>query len=308
MTFPDGPMRRPSVLCLGVTVQDVIFSVDRMPDRAEKYRARDLAMAGGGCAATAAVAVARLGGRAWLATRLGDDALAEQITQELRGYKVEERYVRRFSGCRSSLSSVLVDRHGERMIVNFRDPNLPDETEWLPDPGEVPVDVVLADTRWPAGAAAILSAARRAGVPGILDAEAPVGEASDALGAASHIAFSRSGLEDWSGTKDLAAGLREVAAETGAFVCVTDGANGTMFGTEDDLAHVPAFRVEAVDTLGAGDVWHGAFALALARGCAPREAIRRASAAAALKCTRFGGRAGIPDGSEVEAYLSRQLG
>lgn len=296
---------RPSVLCLGVTVQDFIFAVDHMPDRAEKYRARDLAMAGGGCAATAAVAVARLGGSAWLATRLGDDPVADGIIDELRAYGVEELYIRRFPGRRSSLSSVFVDREGERMIVNYRDPDLPDDTDWLPNPAEIPVDVVLADTRWPAGAAAILAAAQEAGVPGVLDAEAPVHEAADALRAASHIAFSRSGLEDWTGNKDLASGLQSVAAETGAFVCVTDGANGVLFGTDGDLAHMPAFRVEAVDTLGAGDVWHGAFALALARGCAPPGAIRHASAAAALTCTRFGGRAGIPNGDEVDAYLSR---
>lgn len=298
----------PGVLCVGVAVLDFVFSVDRLPDRPEKYRARDLAMAGGGCAATAAVAVARLGGRAWLATRLGDDAVADQISEELVGYGVEGRYLRRFAGRRSSLSSVLVDRDGERMVVNYRDPELPDDTDWLPDLETLSVGAVLADTRWPAGAAAILRAARRAGIPGILDAEAPTHEAADALRAASHIAFSRTGLEDWVGTGDMAAGLRAVGGQTDAFVCATDGVRGVTYGRGSRFAHQPAFPVRAVDTLGAGDVWHGAFALAIAGGETTVDAIRLASAAAALKCTRFGGRTGVPDRREVDAFLRAQAG
>jgi len=66
--------------------------------------------------------------------------------------------------------------------------------------------------------------------------------------------------------------------------------------------HMPAFRVEAVDTLGAGDVWHGTFALKLGKGAGEREAIRYANAVAALKCTRFGGRAGTPTAHQVETF------
>jgi sulfofructose kinase len=69
------------------------------------------------------------------------------------------------------------------------------------------------------------------------------------------------------------------------------------------VVHEPAFRVDAVDTLAAGDVWHGAFALGLAERMAEREAVRFASAASALKCTRFGGRSGIPSRAEVDAFL-----
>ena len=68
----------------------------------------------------------------------------------------------------------------------------------------------------------------------------------------------------------------------------------------------PAFRVEVADTLGAGDVFHGAFALGLAEDRPIADVIRRASAAAALKCTRFGGRAGIPTVREVEAFLRQK--
>ena len=93
------------------------------------------------------------------------------------------------------------------------------------------------------------------------------------------------------------------AATTSAFVCVTDGANGVHFRSGKESGHSASFRVPVVDTLGAGDVWHGAFALALAEGRREVEAIRFASATAALKCTRFGGRAAIPSRAQVESFL-----
>jgi sulfofructose kinase len=293
-----------SVLSVGVAVQDFVYFVDEMPSRPEKYRARDLTVGGGGCAATSSVAVAVLGGRSLLATRLGKDDLGDRIVAELEGYGVDCRLARQFPGHRSSVSSVFVDTAGERLIMNFRDRQLPPGFDWLPDPAILGVGTVLADTRWAGGAEAAMRAARAAGLPGILDAEKPVREAEQAVRLASHVAFSRTGLIDWTGHDDLAAGVREVADETGAIVSVTDGAHGTWFTDGGGEGHVPAFAVDAVDTLGAGDVWHGAFALRLAEGADMKSAIRFASAAAAIKCSRYGGRAGIPARAEVEAMMA----
>ena len=297
---------RAGVLSVGVAVQDFVYFVDEMPVRPDKYRALDMAVVGGGCAATSSVAVAVLGGRSLLATRLGQDRIGDQIVAELSGYGVDCGLARQFPGRRSSLSSVFVDRTGERLIMNFRDHDLPAGFEWLPELAGLGVGAVLADTRWPDGAEAAMRAARAAGLPGIVDAERPVREAEAAVRLASHIAFSRNGLIDWTGHDDLAAGAHEVVDETGAFVSVTDGAHGTWFAGAGETGHVPAFAVTAVDTLGAGDVWHGAFALLLAEGQDERSAIRFASAAAAIKCSRYGGRAGIPGRAEVEAFMMEQ--
>jgi sulfofructose kinase len=84
------------------------------------------------------------------------------------------------------------------------------------------------------------------------------------------------------------------------------GKDGVLFQEEGGIAHLPAFTVETVDTLGAGDVWHGAFALALAEGMSEREAVRFSSATAALKCARFGGRSGTPNRDELERFLAQQ--
>jgi Sugar kinases, ribokinase family len=84
---------------------------------------------------------------------------------------------------------------------------------------------------------------------------------------------------------------------------VTTGEGGVFFIEEGKVAHEPAFAVDVVDTLGAGDVWHGALALALAEGMVPRPAVRFANATAAIKCTRFGGGRGAPSRAEVERLL-----
>lgn len=292
-----------TILTVGVAVIDIVMSVDTLPRKPEKYRARDAAIVGGGCAANAAAAIARLGGRSLLAARTGQDQIGDMIVAGLAGEGVDCTLVRRIPGGRSSFSSIYVDAAGDRQIVNFRDMALSFDASWLEQRIPDNVDAVLADTRWPQGAAVAMKVARARGIPGLLDAEAPVREADEALRQASHIAFSAQGLRDFAGADDLDDALASAREETSAWVCVTDGAAGVTFYEDGERAHEPAFPIDVVDTLGAGDIWHGAFALALGEGRRARSAIRFASAVAALKCTRFGGRTGTPTRAEAEAFL-----
>ena len=298
-------MSRPRILVAGVAVMDFVFHLDAMPDRAEKYRARDGTISGGGNEANAAVAVARLGGEVHLATRLGDDAVADLIVAGLEGEGVGTSLARRFAGRRSSFSSIFIDAAGERQIVNFRDTALEPRAGWLQAALPTRFDAALADTRWPEGALAMMLAARAAGRPGVIDAEAPVREAEEALGQASHVAFSAQGLCDWAGHDDLERALAEADRALPGMVLVTDGPYGTFWRENDALRHLPAREVAPVDTLGAGDVWHGAFTLALARNDALDDAVALANAAATLKCTRKGGRDGAPRLDELHAWMER---
>ena len=287
------------VLVAGMAVADFIFQVDRMPARAEKYRARDARVAGGGCAANAAVAVVRQGGEALLAARLGGDQVGDLILAGLAAEGVDTRLVRRAPGGMSSFSSIYVDAAGERQIMNFRGSGLPETADWLTQTHGA--EAVLADNRWPALTRKVLALARTAGIPGIVDAEAPV--TPDDLIGASHIAFSMQGLADFAPGAAAADALRLARGETGAWVCVTDGASGVLFLDGDTLAHVPAIAIRPVDTLAAGDIWHGAFALLLAEGAPERQAIIHANATATLKCLAFGGREGCPDRAATGNFL-----
>lgn len=293
------------VFCLGIATLDHVYSVETMPTRGEKYRSRDLAVVGGGCAGSGSVAIARLGGRCWLATRLGDDAIGDHILGDLAREGVDTTFARRVAGRRSPVSAILVDAEGERMVISYSDPAMPEEAGWLPTSLPDGVRAVLTDTRWGDGGLVAMRLARAAGVPGVLDGDRKPPH-PDLVATASHVAFSAQALQEVSGEADPRAGLVRVAREVSTWLAVTLGPDGVLFVENGEVAHIPAFQIEAVDTLGAGDVWHGAFALALAEGQGEREAIRFASAVAAIKCTRFGGRAGSPRRDEVEAFLAER--
>lgn len=305
------------VLCVGHAVQDFIFRTPQLPRSAEKYRASSFRSIGGGPAATAAVTIAKLGGTAQLAARVGDDSIADTIRDELIALGVDCRYLRRFNGRQSSLSAVFVDDAGERMIVNHTDPEMPKDPQWLATAIDWrDLDVALADTRWPEGAAVALSMAREHGLPAVLDADVPVPKDGKLLESASHVAFSLAGLRDFTGcgvdANEIDRVLCDVARTLRAWCCVTLGGEGVAVidgrhqRTTSAIQRIAAFRVTPVDTLGAGDVWHGAFALALAEGSDESEAVRAASAAAAVKVTRQGGRAGVPTRAERDSLLELQ--
>lgn len=292
---------------IGIAVVDYVFSVDRMPERAEKYRARDMQIVGGGLAANAAVTASRLGHHAHMIGRLGDDAVADEIIGGLAADGVECAGLRRFSGHRSPLSSVFVDKAGERMIVNYGDWSIPTATDWLPRALPAGTGAVMGDIRWEEGARHLFDLARATDLPAVLDVDRPPFDAS-LLDAASHVALSAQALREMTGTDDPRQGLMRLRERCSAHLSVTIGAEGTLFFEGGGIAHEPAFKVEVVDTLGAGDVWHGALTVALAEGMKTRAAIRFASAAAALKCTRFGGRAGIPTRGELDRFLDEHEG
>ncbi len=291
-----------AVLVVGVAVTDFVFYVDQFPTGGAKYRARNAAIVGGGGGANAAVAVARLGGDAFLATRLGDDQVGTMIGDDLQAEGIDLSLSDR-SGLRSSYSSVLIDQDGERQIMNFRGEGLlrsPDHLASAPDVG-----AVMADTRWSEGALAAMELARARGVPGILDVEAPADTSSFAP--ATHLAFSEQGLSHFYPDLEPSDAIGQVLKDYGGWVCVTMGEKGVAWCDDKGSGHVPSYSVRVVDTLGAGDVWHGAFALALAEGQAELDAVAFANAVAAIKCTRSGGRAGTPTRSEVTEFLKEAV-
>ena len=296
-----------TIFCVGHAVQDFVFSVGAMPDAALKYRASAFQSVGGGPASTAAVAISRLDGTALLAARIGDDSIAEVTLGELESYGVDCTHVRRFANCTSSLSAVIVDDAGERLIVNYLDPAMESSDEWLPRQLPSDVDAVLVDTRWPEGALHGLRLAQTAGLPGVLDADLPVPKDGELVRAATHVAFSAAGLSEYSGNPDPKRALQTVTESTDAWCCVTLGAEGTLYLEDGESCVIPAYEVEVHDTLGAGDVWHGAFALALGEGQSTIRALHFASAAAALKVANGGGRLGAPLRQYVEVFL-RQHG
>lgn len=294
----------PQIICVGLALIDALFSLDQLPKRAGKHFAHHYDEVGGGIAANGAVTISRLGGSAAIWGRLGDDGTGQRIKAELNHYGVNTDHLSTIAGCQSPLSTVLIDAQGERLIVNFRDPDLFAGQPDLPLASLAEAGAVLADLRWPAGTLATLQAARQFSVPSLLDFDqTPDASGIELLPHASHVVFGREALAAHSGVADPAEGLHYARQHTQAELAVTLGSEGLIWLQADEIKHLPAFPIKAVDTLAAGDVFHGALALALSEAQPFADGLRFAAATAALKCTRFGGRRGIPTRSEVEEFL-----
>ncbi len=294
------------MLCVGQATLDHVLTVADGIVVGHKHVAQRHDVVGGGLAANAAVAVARLGGAASLAGVIGDDETGNTVLAGLRAEHVAIQLVQQVAGLATPFSAVIVSVDGARTIVNHNPPEL--LAQPCPDLEGVVCNAVLVDGRWQAGTASALSLARRRGIPGVVDVDRSTVDGAviaTCMELASHLVFSEDALRDLTGTSSAADGLRRVSRDTGAHVSVTLGAQGAMWMDGDDVRSLDAFDVDPVDTTGAGDVFHGAATLALAEGADEARAFAFASAAAALKCTRPGARAGIPSRTEVDDLLDR---
>jgi sugar/nucleoside kinase (ribokinase family) len=304
--------RAPLVLCAGIIVLDEVFTVDAFPPPGGKTEAREFFIVNGGCAANAAVAVARLGGRAALAGPLGGpegtDVNGDRVLAAVAREHVDVSGCQRIAGAPTPLSAIAIDSRGERMIVTYRDARIAAENPLDPDNLVRSADVVLADNRFPNFVLPICKAARSRGIPVVLDADRPTHVGEELFAIATHVVFSSECLRATARSDDLAEGLHRMAGATPAFLAVTNGPNDVLWREEDALQRTSVFPITAVDTLAAGDVFHAGFALALAEGQSIAQAICFAAAAAGLKCTRLGGSAAAPKREEVEALLLKHSG
>lgn len=292
------------ITSIGIAVVDAVFQVESLPQAFEKYRATVFRLVGGGLAGNAAATCAKLGANTRLITRLGDDKIATLIIDELEEYGVDCNLSRKFQGYQSPVSTIFVDPHGERMIMSYSDFSLPDDASWLPHNLGATSNAVTGDTRWETGALALFSQAKAAGISSIFDADRGV-KTPQILHAASHIGFSAKALREMTNIDDLEIALKTLAKNHTNWLAVTDGARGVWFTHNGKIKHIPAFKVEVKDTLGAGDTWHGALAVALSENMPIEKAVTFANAASALKCQTFGGRAGIPNRQELNAFLTQ---
>jgi sugar/nucleoside kinase (ribokinase family) len=293
------------VLCAGIAVEDFLFKVEHFPAPGTKVRASELVLATGGCAANAAVTIARLGGRARFSGPIGTDDASGRFLDGLAKFGVDAVAVLRVPDGTISVSGIFIDRDGEKMVATKHGHGLdhatpPDAAALVAD-----VDVLLVDNRFPHYVLPICRAAAARGIPVVLDVDKATTTGDPLFATASHLIFSSEALMATTGGTDLASSLLAVAPTIRGFLAVTDGPNDVLWIGDGGVRRLPVFSVEAIDTLGAGDAFHGGFALALAEGQGELAAMRFGAAAAALKCTRFGGISGTPRRDEVEALLRR---
>jgi len=308
MNFQDkAPKIPPRILCIGMPVRDLTFRVGGVPGRGSKENATHFDEICGGNALNAAIGIARLGGRASVCGPMGDirETSSRFIFDKLAHEGIETNHLLHMPGLVTPISAVLVDPSGERTIVTFRDPEL-----WkvkLPATERLLDDcaAILTESRCAGFCTELCAEAVRRGIPVIVDVDRAMSLREGLLNASSHLVFSSEPLQETADVTDDAQALMKIAKLTPSFLAGTRGPRGTIWLDENGaIRETPAFPVHTVDTLGAGDVFHGAFALAITEKQELRQALRFASAAAALKCTRFGGAFAAPQRAEVEELLS----
>jgi sulfofructose kinase len=308
MNFHAGaPTIAPRILCIGIPVRDLTFRVQGVPARGSKENASHFEEICGGNSLNAAIGIVRLGGRASLCGPMGDsrESASRYIFEQLGHEGIETQHIVHMPGLVTPISNIMIDPTGERTIVTFRDPEL-----WkvqLPGADTLLQDcaAVLVESRCAEFSIDLCAEARRRGIPVVVDVDRAMSLSEGLLTASSHLIFSSEPLQETAGVNDDAAALKKIAKLTPSFLAGTRGPRGTIWlDDQGRQQETPAFPVHTVDTLGAGDVFHGAFALAITEGQELEAALRFASAAAALKCTRFGGAFAAPQRAEVEALLA----
>ena len=303
-----APKIPPRILCIGMPVRDLTFRIEELPERGFKVNASHFEEICGGNALNAAIGIVRLGGRASICGPMGDarETSSRYIFDKLAEEGIETNHIVHMPGLVTPISNIMIDPSGERTIVTFRDPEL-----WkvqLPGTDELLRDcsAILTENRCAEFCTDLCAEARRRGIPVVVDVDRTMSLREGLLTASSHLVFSSEALQATAGIPDDGEALKKIAKLTPSFLAGTRGAQGTLWlDGQQNLQQTPAFPVHTVDTLGAGDVFHGAFALGITEGQDVPTALRFASAAAALKCTRFGGAFAAPQRAEVTELLSQ---
>ncbi|HUS63988.1 MAG TPA: PfkB family carbohydrate kinase [Kofleriaceae bacterium] len=293
-------MRR--VVAIGLAGYDILGVVPAYPERDTKVRLVDVAFAGGGPAATAAAAAARLGAPTAFVGRVGDDDLGRAILRGLEEVGVDVSGTVVAPG-RSPLSFVAIDR-GDASRTVFHAPTdvaplRPEQIDWRCLEG---AGVLLIDGREVAVQREAAERARRAGATVLLDAER-IDDDVRSLMAVTDVCVASEKLGRALAADDDAA-LAALAALGPRDVVITLGARGSIGrAAGGPIVRQPIFAVDAVDTTGCGDVYHGAYAVALLRGLDLAACMRMSAGAAALKCRALGGRSALPTSAELDALL-----
>ncbi len=288
------------VLCAGAASYDLVFRVNHHPEPDEKTTADRFIRCGGGPAANAAVMVSRMGLKAAFAGYLGSDLFGRLHLEELQAAGVNTDLVVRGEGP-TPVSGVFVKPSGERSLVNYR------AADTILHPGSIDVfdihpRVILLDGHEPELSLVLLGEARAKGIRTVLDAGSLNRGTALLFDKVDYPVCSERFATDFTGAASPDSAIDRLISPARCVV-ITLGRNGLIWKNPEGEGRIPAFPVEAVDTTGAGDVFHGAFAGSLAIGKEWEEILIYSSAAAALCCTRFGARTGIPEGWEVDRFL-----
>jgi|Deesub1362B_J571_1020462.scaffolds.fasta_scaffold17589_2 sugar/nucleoside kinase (ribokinase family) len=296
------------VVGLGLNAVDELCVIPRYPEFNSKIRILSLHRQGGGQVATAMVALARWGLRARYIGKVGDDERGRYSLESIRKEGVDVTFVTVERGAFSQFAFILIDaRNGERTILWDRDEKL------MYRPGELDRKAVCSgrilhvDGHDIPATCQALQWAKEEGIPSVMDIDKVEEGTAEMIRMVDFLITSSTFPSRFTGIADPVEALKTLDREVPGFVAMTLGREGALAMTSAGPLHVPGFVVKAVDTTGAGDVFHAGFIFGLLQGWELRRILEFANAAAAIKCTQIGGRSGIPTLPRALAFLAERL-
>jgi len=297
--------RKFQVVGLGYCSMDHCCLVPEIPIDA-KASILDLLVQGGGPAATAVVAAARLGARTAFLGAVGDDNAGEKILAELRKESVDVSGVVRRTGASSPIAYCWAEaKTGRRSIVWTKGGAMPLQ------PDEIRREIISSsrilhlDGHQTEAALDAAGQARNESVTVMLDAGTYHPYMDDIMALSNVVIASETFARDFTGGNDLKNALRKIRERGPEWTVITRGKQGALGFDGRNFISQAAFKVNVVDTTGAGDVYHGAFAYRCLSSRDLADIMRFSSAAAAMKCRKLGGRSGIPSAREVGLFMEQ---
>jgi sulfofructose kinase len=297
--MPNSNKPSIDVLCVGHASYDLIFSVAAHPTADEKITAENFISCGGGPAANAAIAVARLGYQSAFAGYLSYDIYGEKHYQELTDHGINTKLIVR-GQAPTPISTIIVKPNGNRALINYKGATQALAADAI-DFSDCSPKAILFDGHEPNLSLPLMALARRKNIPTILDAGSVHEGTLTLMQQVDYLACSEKFALQYAGDINLA--LQKMAQFAPA-VIITLGNKGLIWQRGKEQGSLPAYSVDAVDTTGAGDAFHGALAARVAANMDWLDLLKYSSAAGALCCTRTGARPGLPNRQEHQTLWS----
>ncbi len=293
------------VFGLGAITVDFIGKVSGWPEQDVKTLLTDLTITGGGLVGNAISTVARLGGKAFIAGRLGYSLTAKMAFQFLEEAGVNVQNILRIENAEPVRSFILTDpENGKRNIfftrqnVSYPSPDEFPDPEWYRQASVLVIDHGTGESGY-------LTAleARKKGLDVVLDVERKEPEIEKLMEISNHIIVGRNFAASYSGTESEEKIFKYLRKSKDQVIVMTLGGEGLVGQDSNGVFRFPGLKINMVDSTGCGDVFHGAYAFGISMGWDTKKSCLLANAASALKATRTGGGANIPGRKEVLDFI-----
>ena len=298
----------PDIIGIGVCTVDYLVIVPRLPKRNENMRARRFARELGGLASIALVAAARLGARAQLIARIGDDEAGDYIRGALLDEGIDVSRLLVAPGGESHVSVIVVhEPSGDRSIMTRLPTSQAVQKRDLRREDIAGARLLFVD-KFTEATLQAAKWAREAGRHVLLDPSQPYAQIKPLLEYVTVPIVPEAWARAWLPDLPVGAVAERLCQEGAQIAVVTCGERGAVASWDGQTQAFPAFTVDVVDTTGAGDAYHGAFMYALLQGWDVPRMAEFAAAVGALNCRALGGRSALPRLDEVERFLAQAAG